>query len=162
MNSALIAEFKQESANTRKMLERVPQEHFDWKPHEKSMTLKRLALHVAEMTRWATITIKQDELDFSADYPKTPPINHTEDILSLFDQLKAEALEALENVTDEELGRNWTLKNGSHVFFTLPKGAVLRSMVFNHIIHHRGQLSVYLRMNNVAVPGLYGPSADEK
>lgn len=162
MISALTGEFKQEAANTRKLLERVPQEHFSWKPHEKSMTLLRLALHVVEMTRWATITLQQIELDFSKDYPKSPEIKTTSDLLLFFDQLKNEAIAALENTREETLVENWTLKNGEHVFFTMPKAVVLRSMVFNHIIHHRGQLTVYLRMLDVPIPGLYGPSADEK
>lgn len=162
MISALTGEFKQELANTRKLLERLPQEHYSWKPHEKSMTLLRLALHIAEMTRWATFTVQQTELDFSKDYPKSPEIKTTSDLLSFFDQLKNEAITALENTREETLGENWTLRNGEHIYFTMPKAVVLRSMVFNHIIHHRGQLTVYLRMLNVPIPGLYGPSADEK
>ncbi|ULQ53913.1 DinB family protein [Flavihumibacter fluvii] len=162
MISALTGEFKQELANTRKILERVPQAHFAWKPHEKSMSLLRLASHIADMARWATFTFKYDGLDFSGDYPKVPQINTNADLIAFFDQVKEEALATLEQANDADLKDNWTLRNGDQVIFTMPKGVVLRSMVFNHIIHHRGQLTVYLRLLDVPVPGLYGPSADER
>ena len=157
-----VAEFKQELANTRKVLERVPAVHFNWKPHEKSMSLLKMASHIADMARWATITVQQDELDFSKPYPKPPEINTTEELLAFFDQVKVEALAALVNTKEETLQENWTLRNGEQVIFTMPKAVVLRSMVFNHIIHHRGQLTIYLRLLDVPIPGLYGPSADER
>ena len=161
MNSALIAEFQQESENTRKMLERIPVEKFSWKPHDKSYDLVTLARHIAEMAGWAGFTVNANELDFATmDY--TPPvINSLKDLMDLFEKNRADCIASLEKATDEIMMQPWTLRNGTHVIFTLPKIVVLRSMVFNHIIHHRGQLSVYLRLLDVPVPGMYGPSADE-
>jgi uncharacterized damage-inducible protein DinB len=158
--SALIAELKQESIATRKCLERVPEDKFDYKPHEKSMTFGQLAAHVAEMIGWTAITLKTEEFDFATDYKQFIPETNAE-LLEFFGKNLSEAIEALENTTDEKMMANWTLKNGDHVFFSMPRVQVLRGVIFNHVFHHRGQLSVYLRLNDIPVPSLYGPSADE-
>jgi len=164
INQMLLPEFDVEMAKTRQTLERVPEDKFGWKPHEKSMTLVRLAGHIAEMPGWAVYTVNTDSLDVApVNEPKyePPKINSRKDILEIFDKNVKEARAAIERASDENLGQPWTLLGGGKTIFTMPRVAVLRSMVMNHIIHHRGQLGVYLRLNNVAVPGPYGPSADE-
>lgn len=159
--SAFIAEMQQEAAVARKCLERVPAEKFDWKPHEKSMAFGSLASHVAEMFGWTGATLQHPELDFAKmDYKPLDPASN-EDLVEFFDKTVAEAIDVLRNTPDEVFMEPWTLRNGETVYFTLPKVAVMRSMVMNHIIHHRGQLSVYLRLNDIPVPSIYGPSADE-
>ena len=159
--NALIAELENEGKTTRTILERVPAEKFDWKPHEKSMTFARLATHVAEMHSWTKNTVENAELDFSKfDYKPLEP-KTTEDIVQLFDKSYNEAIEALKNAPDEIWHEPWSLRNGEQIYFTMPKIVVMRSMVLNHIVHHRGQLSVYLRLNDIPVPSIYGPSADE-
>ena len=159
--AALSAEMEHEAATTRKVLERIPAEKFDYKPHEKSMTMGRLAAHIAEMFGWTPATLQQPELDFAKmDYkPYEPP--STADLLEFFDKNVAEALDVLKNTTDSTFIEQWTMRNGETIYFTMPKVTVMRSFVMNHIVHHRGQLSVYLRLNNIAVPSIYGPSADE-
>ena len=159
--SAFIAELEQEAATARKCLERVPSDKYDWKPHEKSMTFVRLAGHVAEMFGWTPSTLQHPELDFSKfDYTPFEPAT-TDDLVEYLDKNVAEALDALRNTPDEVFMENWTMRNGEQVYFTMPKIAVMRSFVMNHIVHHRGQLTVYLRMNDIPVPSIYGPSADE-
>lgn len=159
--AALIGELQQESATTRKLLERIPEDKFEYKPHEKSMSFSRLAAHVAEMVNWTEVTAATPELDFAAgEYKPFEPKTNAE-LLEYFDKNLAGAIEALQNISDETMMENWTLRNGETVYFTMPKIQVLRGMVFNHIWHHRGQLSVYLRLNDIPVPAMYGPSADE-
>ena len=159
--AALIAELEYEGATTRKVLERVPADKFDWKPHEKSMTFGRLAQHVAEMHGWTKPTVEQSELDFAkADYKPFEP-KTTEELVQHFEQNFNEAIETLRNAPDEIWFEPWSHRNGEQIYFTMPKVVVMRSMVLNHIVHHRGQLSVYLRENNIPVPPMYGPSADE-
>src|SRR5688572_4014796 len=159
--SALIAEMQHEAQVTRTCLERIPAEKFDWKPHEKSMAFGQLASHIAEMFGWTPPTMEKAELDFATmDYkPYEPKTN--DDLLEFFDKNVSEAIETLKNSPDERFMETWTMKNGEKVYFTMPKIAVMRSFVMSHIIHHRGQLSVYLRLNDIAVPSIYGPSADE-
>ena len=159
--SALIAEMTQEAKVTRTCLERIPAEKFDWKPHEKSMALGRLASHIAEMFGWTPPTMEKAELDFAQmDYKPFEP-KTSEDLLEFFDKNVSEAIETLKNCADERFMETWTMRNGEKVYFTMPKFVVMRSFVMSHIIHHRGQLSVYLRLNDIAVPSIYGPSADE-
>lgn len=161
ISSALIAEMEHEAAVARKCLERVPAEKFDWKPHEKSMAFGALAVHVAEMFGWTPVTLQQPELDFAKfDYQPYKPATN-EDLLEYFDKNVAEALETLRNTSDETYMENWTMRNGDTIYFTMPKVATMRSFVMNHIVHHRGQLSVYLRLNDIPVPSIYGPTADE-
>ncbi len=162
ISAALIAEFEQEAQTTRKCLERIPEEKFDYKPHEKSMSFIRLAVHIAEMSDWVKETVEKDELDFSTIEYKPFEPKTTGELVEYFDKHLAEAIEALQNVSSEEVFmQNWKLRNGEQIYFEMPKIQVLRGMVFNHIFHHRGQLSVYLRLNDIPVPALYGPSADE-
>jgi uncharacterized damage-inducible protein DinB len=158
---AFLGELENEAKVTRTVIERVPADKFDWKPHEKSMTMGRLATHVSEMFGWTKETLKGDVLDFAAfDYkPFEPKTN--EELLAFFDDHIAKAKQILSETSDETFMTEWTMRNGEQVYFTMPKVAVMRSFVMNHIIHHRGQLSVYLRLNDIPVPSMYGPSADE-
>ena len=158
---ALIAEMKMEMAATRKILERVPTEKNDWKPHEKSMKLGNLANHVAELPTWTGFIMNGPELDLSNMNYKPVIPQSTEEFLHKLDANTADAVAALEHATDESFDEMWTLRNGHHVIFSLPKKVVMRSMVFSHHYHHRGQLSVYLRLLDIQVPGMYGPSFDD-
>jgi uncharacterized damage-inducible protein DinB len=156
----LLPEFDHEMANTRKMLERVPDGKFDYKPHEKSMTLGRLSAHTAEIPSYATATLRFEKLDITGQEKPFAPATRKE-ILDAFDKHVVEARELLSKATDEELAKIWTLNYKGQDVFSMPRAAVLRTMVLSHLIHHRSQLGVYLRMNNVEIPGMYGPSADE-
>lgn len=160
INEALIGELQHEAGTTRKLLERIPTEKFSWKPHEKSMTMIRLATHVADMFGWFRPTLEQDELDFSKGYEEPKPAN-TEELVDLLDKNVAAATESLKKTDDAAFTKNWRLRNGEQIYFEMPKIAVARSFIMNHIMHHRGQLSVYLRLNDIPVPAIYGPSADE-
>ncbi len=160
IRDALLPEFDHEMATTRKTLERVPEDKFGWKPHEKSMTMGRLASHVAEMPAWGTVGVKQDSLDLASGYKPLDAATRAE-VLAAFDKNVAEARAAIAGASDQDLMGNWSLKNGEATLMTMPKIAVVRTFVMNHVIHHRGQLSVYLRLNNAPVPSIYGPSADE-
>lgn len=164
ISQALLPEFDHEMSNTRKTLERIPENDFTWKPHPKSMPLGRLAGHVAEMPGWAVPTIAQDSLDLAppgSGPPQGTVAQSRQHVLDLFDKNVAAARAAIAGATDEQLMKPWSLLVGGRTIFTMPKIAVLRSMVMNHTIHHRAQLGVYLRLNNIPVPALYGPSADE-
>ncbi len=155
-----LKELSLESQVTRRYLERVPFEKKDFKSAEKSETLGRLAIHVAEITAWWTSCIKDDKLDFIDFEPKD--INTTEALLAYFDELLAEAKNALSEVEDKEFEKEWSMTYGDEVLFTLPKKQVARVFCMNHLIHHRAQLGVYLRMLGVSVPAAYGPSADDE
>jgi uncharacterized damage-inducible protein DinB len=157
----LLPEFDQEMANTRKLLERVPDGKFEFKPHEKSMTLGRLAAHTAEIPSYISATLRLDRMDFTGDEKPFAPANRKE-ILEAFDKHVAEARELLAKASDEDLAKIWTLTFKGKEFFSMPRTAVLRGMCMNHLVHHRAQLGVYLRMNNVEIPGMYGPSADDR
>jgi uncharacterized damage-inducible protein DinB len=163
ISQSLLGEFDHEIVGTRKTLERLPEGKFDFKPHEKSPTMGWLAGHVAHMTQWGTMTCTTESVDLAApEYRERPPQPKTaQEAVAAFDKTSAEFRAALEHTTDEQMMQPWTLKKGDQVLFTMPRVAVLRGMVFNHLIHHRAQLTVYLRMNGVPVPALYGPSADE-
>ncbi len=156
----LWEELKQEAANTRKLLELVPFDKADFKPHEKSMTLKRLACHVAEITGWWKECLTMDELDFAKDSGPAKEYHSTEDILAWHDELLAKAEVILKNVSEDEFSKPWTMRQGEMIFFTMPKGEVVRTWCLNHLYHHRGQLTVYLRLLNIPLPGMYGPTAD--
>lgn len=158
---AFIGELQHEAIATRKCLERVPEDKFDYKPHEKSFTFIRLATHIAEMVDWITVTCNTSELDFAAGDYKPQECKTTAELVEFFDKNLEKALETLKNTSDEEMMKGWTLKNGETTYFTMPKVQVIRGFSLNHIISHRGQLSVYLRLNDIPVPSMYGPSADE-
>ncbi len=161
LNDALIAELQHEAATTRKCLERIPETTFGWKPHEKSMTMTRLATHVAEMVGWIKDTVETPELDFATmDYKPFEP-KTTAELVEFFDKNVSASAESLKNISDEAMMENWKMRNGEQIYFDMPRVQVLRGFIFNHIVHHRGQLSVYLRLNDIPVPALYGPSADE-
>jgi uncharacterized damage-inducible protein DinB len=156
----LLPEFDQEMANTRKMLELVPEGKLDYKPHEKSMTLGRLAGHTAEMAGWATTVITTESIELTGGRQPFSPKSRQE-LLAAFDKGVAEARAAIAGASDEDLTKTWTLSFAGKTVFSMPRAAVLRSMVMSHVIHHRAQLGVYLRLNEVEIPGMYGPSADE-
>ncbi|MEP6963466.1 MAG: DinB family protein [Acidobacteriota bacterium] len=158
---SLLPEFDQEMASTRTMLERVPEDKLSYKPDPKSMSMGRLAGHVAEMPGWVVATLTTKELDFAKGEYTPMEMTSRAQVLAAFDQIVADGRAALAKTSDETMMQPWTLRNGSQVMFTMPRIAVLRSMVMNHTIHHRAQLTVYFRLNGVSVPGLYGPSADE-
>lgn len=164
INQALLPEFDMEMANTRKALERVPNDKLAWKPHEKSMTMGRLAGHLAELPGWGMATMSNDTLDIAP--PGAPPqqgltAKSRQDALDIFDKNVAAARAAIAGASDELLMKPWSLLKGGRTLMTMPKLAVLRSFVMNHMIHHRAQLGVFLRLNNIPVPAIYGPSADE-
>ncbi len=156
----MLPEFDQEMANTRKMLELVPEDKLDYKPHEKSMKLGRLAGHVAEMVAWGATTLNTERLDLTPDMKPVDPKSRKE-LLELFDKGVSDARAAIAGAKDEDLAVMWTLTYAGQTIFSIPRGAVLRGMMMNHIIHHRAQLGVYLRLVEVEIPGMYGPSADE-
>jgi len=165
INQALLSEFDHEMANTRKTLERIPDDKLGWKPHEKSMTLGRLSGHIAELPGWAASTINQDSIDIApvgAPPQQGATAKSRQEALDMFDAKVAEARAAIAGVSDEQLMKPWTLLAGGKSLMTMPKIAVLRGFVMNHTIHHRAQLGVYLRLNDIPVPALYGPSADER
>ena len=159
ISETLLPEFDQELANTRALLECVPEDKFAWKPHAKSMSMGRLASHVAEMPNWAVYAIKQDSLELT---PGQKPFNAAtkKELMDSLATNAAAARAAIAGASDEHLGKTWSLIFGGTPVLTMPRAAVLRTVVFSHIIHHRGQLTVYLRLNEIPVPGLYGPSAD--
>lgn len=157
----LLKEILQEAKATRKLLERVPLEKGDYKPHEKSMSLSRLATHVAEIPGWWKECFIHNELDFSVGDFKPKVFNTTDELLSFFDDLMEKATVILQNADDSELDNMWTMRNGEQVYFTMPKFDVVRTWCMNHWYHHRAQLSVYLRMLDVPLPSIYGPSADD-
>jgi uncharacterized damage-inducible protein DinB len=156
----LVSELDFEVANTRKVLERVPEAKLGWKPHEKSWSLGELATHVANLPGWLPVTLQQESLDAST-VPTPTVAGSTEELLQTFDTKVREAREALRQADDKQLFASWSLlMQGKHMF-TMPRMAVLRNFILNHSIHHRAQLGVYLRLLDVAVPSVYGPSADE-
>jgi uncharacterized damage-inducible protein DinB len=160
----MLGEFDQEMANTRKILERVPDEKWGWKPHEKSGTLGWLAGHVATLPGWAAMTMKTEELDIApvgGPALRPPSTSNRKEALAEFEKAAAEARAALAAASDQDMMKNWTLLGGGKTILAMPRVAVIRGVVMNHLIHHRAQLGVYYRLLDVPVPGLYGPSADE-
>ena len=160
----MLGEFDQEMQNTRKTLERCPDEKWNWKPHEKSGTVGWLASHIATMPGWLMMTINTEELDYApvgGPAYQPPKIENRKALLAEFDKNAAEARTALARVSDAEMNKDWKLLAGGKEIFRMPRVACIRGMVLNHIIHHRAQLTVYYRLLGVPVPGLYGPSADE-
>ncbi len=156
----LLNELQQEAAVTRRFLERVPFDKASFKPHEKSEELGRLAIHVAEILGWWKACLQQDDLNFMGFEPKK--IESTEELLSYFDGLLAEAEEVLKEAKVEDFEKKWSMKYGDHILFTLPKKEVVRKFCLNHFIHHRAQLGVYLRILNIPTPATYGPSVDDE
>ena len=164
ISEALLPEFDQEMANTRKVLERCPEDKFGWKPHPKSFAMGSLATHVANMTGWMVDTMTKDSFDIAppgAPPYKEEPFTSSAALVAAFDKNVISARAALAAGTDEQFGATWSLLSGGQTIFSMPRIACIRGMVMNHIIHHRAQLTVYLRLNDVPVPSIYGPSADE-
>jgi uncharacterized damage-inducible protein DinB len=160
-NHSLIAEMQREAAHTRKILERVPVDQNDWTPHPKSMKLGRLATHVAELPGWVTMTMATDELDWAQFDYKPYVAASSQELVEKLDELVTQAVAILETCTDEDFEKPWTMRNGDNIFFTMPKHVVLRSFALSHQYHHRAQLGVYLRLLDIPLPGIYGPTADE-
>lgn len=160
ISQSLLGEFDMEMANTRKTLERVPEGRSEFKPHPKSMTLGRLAGHLAEIPTWAQMTLGQDSLDLGGG-GAGGVMTTRQEMLAQFDQNLQKARALLAGCSDADMMKTWTLKHGDRTILAMPRVAVLRGFVMNHMIHHRAQLGVYLRMNDVSVPSIYGPSADE-
>lgn len=159
---SLAVEFEHEAQTTRKHLERLPGDKLDWRPHEKSFTARGLASHIVECVGWAESIFGMDEFDFDPTTYKPYQATSVAELLETFDEKVASGTQALAGVADEHLMLLWRLKIMGRVRFEKPKAAVFRDFTLSHLIHHRGQLSVYLRLLNVAVPGSYGPTADEQ
>ena len=160
--TTFLQEISYDAKLSKKVLDRLPEEHFNWKPHDKSFSLGQLAGHLAQMYSWLPLMVHTKELDFSLpENSKPAPLMSKAEILSALEKNVKDGLDALSGSSEEHLGEAWTLRNGNHVFFTMPRSVSIRSMVLNHIIHHRGQLTVYYRLLGVPVPALYGPTADE-
>ncbi len=153
-------QLEHEAATTRKMLSRVPTDKFDWKPHQKSMSIKQLAIHIAELPNWIGITFTTDELDFETNPYKQEDINTTEELMAYFETCLAGAREHFALAKEESLPEVWTLRSGATIYSKRPKWEIIR-MTMSQIIHHRAQLGVYLRLLDVPLPGSYGPTADE-
>ena len=157
---AFIHEIKQEALSTRQLLALVPFDKLDFKPHPKSMTLKSLSSHVAEISGWWKECLIQDELDFSKMNYKPKDLKTVEDLLALHDDLVEKSIVILNSITEDDLMKDWTMRSGEQIYFTAPKVGVVRTWCMNHLYHHRGQLTVYLRLLDVALPATYGTSAD--
>jgi uncharacterized damage-inducible protein DinB len=153
-------EMETEALTTRKMLERVPEAQFGWQPHPRSMTLQRLATHVAELPAWVEMVLTTDELDFKKNEYKPAVVENSAALLQYFEKSLAKGSSALAMANDDQLSCSWTLRNGDQVYSTQPKGEVIR-MAYCQTVHHRAQLGVFLRLLDIPIPGSYGPSADE-
>jgi len=164
ISQALLPEFDHEVATTRKILDRLPEDKFGWKPSESSMAAGRLASHIAEMGGWGAVTMTSELFDIAPVGVETPAalnVSTHAELMGAFDKLMADTRKAIESASDADYMVNWTLAKGGVKILTMPRIAVMRSFVMNHIIHHRGQLSVYLRILGCKIPSIYGPSGDE-
>jgi uncharacterized damage-inducible protein DinB len=164
ISEALLPEFDQETATARKVLERCPEEKFGWQPHAKSWPMANLVTHIANMLEWGASTLTADSFDYApAGAPpyKEEPYKTAKDLLEAFDRGRAKCRAAIEACSDEEFLKPWSLLKTGEVVFTMPRVGVIRMMILNHFIHHRAQAALYLRLNDIAVPSIYGPSADE-
>ncbi|WCM40823.1 DinB family protein [Flavobacterium sp. CBA20B-1] len=161
IKKAILIELEREKENTKRIISRLKNEQFSYKPHEKSMTLGALANHIVELHNWVDFVLTKDTFDFHTDYQQ-PNLSSVEELLQTYeaDFLKNKAI--IEQMDETIVFENWTLKAGDHVIVSLPKTGALRFLVTNHLVHHRGQLTVYMRLLDIPVPGIYGPSADDK
>jgi uncharacterized damage-inducible protein DinB len=155
-----LKQFDDEAITTRKMLSIIPDDKYDWQPHKKSMMIRSLATHIAELPTWIPMILNTSELDFASSPYNPKAINNTSELINYFETCLQDGRSALETAKEEQLFESWTLRNGKDIYSTSPKVEVLR-MVFSQIIHHRAQLGVYLRLLDVPIPGSYGPSADD-
>ncbi|TDS56628.1 DinB family protein [Myroides indicus] len=160
INSSFLKELEKEIASTKKIIARIPNDKWGWKPHEKSMSVGDLAKHITELTIWTVNITEKDKLDFHQDYVPLKATT-TEDLLELLDEFYEQSRKAVEKFDEKKWEEDWSLTAGEHLIAKMPKIAANRFIVNNHIYHHRGQLSVYLRLLDIPIPGMYGPSADE-
>jgi uncharacterized damage-inducible protein DinB len=160
--SAFADEFTRETRNTRRMLERVPWEQAEWRPHPKSATLGGLAIHIARLAGFPEMILATAGRDLAAGQPPAPTPTSTAELLAAFDASVEASVRALQSASADALMQTWTLRRGEQVIVSVPRAAAIRNLAFNHACHHRGQLSVYLRLKDIPVPGMYGPSADER
>lgn len=160
MIEPLIEEVRHEAASTRKLLENLPEDNLGWKPHEKSMSLIHLASHIAESLGWVRETLDKDEINMEPEGYKPWIAENRAEVLAAFDKNLAEAIEHMQSQSDENLMGKWTMKVAGEAVFSMPRIAVLRFFVISHMIHHRGQLGVFLRLRDIPVPQVYGPTAD--
>lgn len=161
IQKALSIEIEREKDNTLRMLKALPNEQFGWKPHEKSMSLGELANHIVELQNWFPLVLNKEVLDFKIDYiPST--LTTKEELIEVLEKGFEENKKVIASLSDDNYFSQWTLKAGDFIIAEMPKAGAIRFIITNHLIHHRGQLSVYLRLLNVPVPGIYGPSADEQ
>ena len=161
IRQGMIKEIEHEGSQTKKILERIPIDHFNWKPHEKSKEIGALAIHVAQIPAWTSRILAATDFDLATFKRDTPQINSADDLVNMLSENIRKAVEDLQKASDEDMMQTWTFRRGDHVVFSLPRAAAIRNLSMNHLVHHRGQLSVYLRLLNIPVPGMYGPSADE-
>jgi uncharacterized damage-inducible protein DinB len=161
ISQSLLPEFDQEMENTRKMLASVPDGKWDWKPHEKSMSLGRLSGHIAELPSWGVTAMEKELFELNPGEYKAYVADSPAALVETFEKHRAKVREAIASASDEAFHKIWTMKFGGRTVMSLPRVAVIRSMFMNHLIHHRAQLSVYLRLLDIEFPGMYGPTADE-
>ena len=161
LSDLMSQEFQHEASITRKCLERIPEDKFSYKPHDKSMSMIQLGTHLANLITWSDTIINSDHFDMASSPPQPEIPKTTAELLEMFDRNMEEFKQHLAGKPDSELFKNWQLKNGDNVMLEMPKAACVRGFIISHSVHHRGQLSVYLRENDVPVPAIYGPSADE-
>jgi uncharacterized damage-inducible protein DinB len=163
VRASLLSEFDDEIAITRRLLDRLPEEAFEWTPHEKSMSLGGLATHLARIPHWGDWILTHERYDVVRDHTApAAPLPSRQAVLELFDRHAQEVRRHLAERTDAELAAPWALSSDGHIVMSLPRATAMRRFVLNHLVHHRGQLTVYLRMQNVALPPIYGPTADER
>lgn len=160
ISQALLPEFDEEMKNTRKLVECIPDSKLNYRPHPKSMTLAQLATHVVDIAGWANSALDLTVLDIPADY-KPHIAESRAELLEIFDKNVSSSRTKIAAATDEDWAAVWTFKMAGQTILSMPRASVMRSLVMNHLIHHRAQLGVFLRLNDVAIPGMYGPSADE-
>jgi len=156
----LLKELDQEAQTTRKMLERVPTAYFTWQPHRKSMSIKQLATHIAELPGWVTMAVTTDQLDFANNPYQQEEVNNTHDLLAYFERSLEAGRNHLAAAKETTLEETWTLRNGGEILHVSTKGEIIR-LAYCQIVHHRAQLGVFLRLLDIPIPGSYGPSADE-
>jgi len=162
LNKSILMEFDKEMGTTLRFLNELSVDFFDFKPHERSMTTQKLANHIAEIPTWVNGTLDMSQFDLATAGHVPSNIDNKEELIAFFNKNVLNARRSIGNSNDEHLRENWTLRDGEKIFFTMPRIAVLRILVMSHIIHHRAQLGLYLRLNNAKVPASYGNSADEK
>lgn len=161
IRQGMIKEVEHEGAQTKKMLARIPIDQLYWKPHEKSREIGALAIHVAQIPAWTSRILAATDFDMLTFKRETPEIKTADDLIKISETSIQKAIEDLQKASDEDMFAMWTFRRGEQVIFSLPRAVAIRNMSMNHLIHHRGQLSVYLRLLNIPVPGMYGASADE-